>query len=44
MTLTAAPADLSAAALDRVTQVLAGNGERYNRTAEFPWDSVAAAP
>lgn len=42
MTLTVTQADQSDAALARVTAVLAGNAERYDRTAEFPWESVAA--
>jgi alkylation response protein AidB-like acyl-CoA dehydrogenase len=43
MTVTdAAPADLSDAALASVTRVLAGNAARYDRTAEFPWDSIRA--
>ena len=35
-----APADTSDAALARVTDALAANAERYDRTAEFPWDSI----
>jgi len=38
----AAPADLSDAALRRLGDVLAANAERYDRTADFPWDSIAA--
>jgi alkylation response protein AidB-like acyl-CoA dehydrogenase len=36
------PADLSDTALSHVTAALAANAERYDRTAEFPWDSVRA--
>jgi hypothetical protein len=37
-----APADTSEAALQRLTSALAANADRYDRTAEFPWDSIAA--
>jgi alkylation response protein AidB-like acyl-CoA dehydrogenase len=37
-----APAELSAAALARVSAALAANAERYDRTAEFPWESIHA--
>jgi alkylation response protein AidB-like acyl-CoA dehydrogenase len=36
------PADTSEAALERLTSALAANAERYDRTAEFPWDSIRA--
>ena len=39
---TEARAELSDAALARVTAVLAANAERYDRTAEFPWESIHA--
>jgi alkylation response protein AidB-like acyl-CoA dehydrogenase len=39
---TDARADLSDAALARVTQALAANAARYDRTAEFPWESIQA--
>jgi alkylation response protein AidB-like acyl-CoA dehydrogenase len=35
-------ADTSEAALRRLTSALAANAERYDRTAEFPWDSIQA--
>jgi alkylation response protein AidB-like acyl-CoA dehydrogenase len=38
----AAPADLSDAALRRLSDALAANAERYDRTADFPWDSIQA--
>jgi butyryl-CoA dehydrogenase len=41
-TAATARADLSDAALARVTQALAANAGRYDRTAEFPWESVHA--
>jgi alkylation response protein AidB-like acyl-CoA dehydrogenase len=41
-TAATARADLSDAALARVTRALAANAERYDRTAEFPWESVRA--
>ena len=37
-----APADTSQTALRRLTSALAANAERYDRTAEFPWDSIQA--
>jgi alkylation response protein AidB-like acyl-CoA dehydrogenase len=37
-----ANADTSDAALEQVTLALAANAERYDRTAEFPWDSIHA--
>ena len=39
---TDARADLSDAALARVTQALAANAARYDRTGEFPWESIQA--
>jgi len=38
----AEPAGSSEAALQRLTSALAANADRYDRTAGFPWDSVAA--
>ena len=35
-------ADTSEAALRRLTSALAANAERYDRTGEFPWDSIQA--
>jgi alkylation response protein AidB-like acyl-CoA dehydrogenase len=37
-----APADTSEAALGRLTSALAANAERYDRTGEFPRDSIQA--
>src|ERR1700744_2466356 len=34
--------DTSDAALGQLTAALAANAERYDRTAEFPWDSIRA--
>ena len=34
--------DTSDAALRRVTDALAANAERYDRSAEFPWESIHA--
>ena len=34
--------DTSDAALRRVTDTLAANAERYDRSAEFPWESIHA--
>jgi alkylation response protein AidB-like acyl-CoA dehydrogenase len=43
MTITApAQADTSDAALGRLTVALAANAERYDRSAEFPWESIHA--
>jgi butyryl-CoA dehydrogenase len=36
------PPDTSDTALRRLTGALAANAERYDRTAEFPWDSIQA--
>jgi len=36
------PVDTSEAALRRLTSSLAANAERYDRTGEFPWDSIQA--
>jgi alkylation response protein AidB-like acyl-CoA dehydrogenase len=41
-TVAAERADTSEAALNRLTSALAANAERYDRTAEFPWDSIQA--
>lgn len=42
-TVTALPvADTSGAALAKLTAVLAATAERYDRTAEFPWEPISA--
>jgi alkylation response protein AidB-like acyl-CoA dehydrogenase len=40
--ITAGHADTSAAALARLTATLAATAERYDRSAEFPWEPIGA--